>query len=120
MSNEKNLNENQLRELEKENHPNTIEYKRLQSEIERLKLSIIARMDKMQFTDNEKKEIIDIIEYHALLKDAAKTPLININEKSILEDVEEKVKQNSQAIANNMIKAVNEKMQEIINRKLNK
>ena len=117
MSNEKDLEQ---KEIDKENHPNTIEYKRLQDEMNKHLNSINATMDRLHFTDEEKKEILDIIEYHAILKEAAKNPLNNIRENMILEQVEKKVKDDILAVSNNMVRVVNEKMKEIIDRKLKK
>ena len=117
MSDEKDLEQ---KEINKENHPNTIEYKRLQDEMNKSLNSIMSTMDRLHFSDEEKKEILDIIEYHSILKEAAKNPLNNIRENMILEQVEKKVKDDILAISNNMVRVVNEKMKEIIDRKLKK
>ena len=107
-------------EIINEEHPNTVEYRRLKENIQQRIQSIIDSMNRMNFTEEEKQEILDIIEYHNILKDAAKIPLIQINENCILDEVENKVKENSKLIADNMLNAVNKKMKEIMDGKLKK
>lgn len=123
MSDENNLNnmtDEERQAFEKENHPNTIEYRRIQAQIQHTIQEITEKMNRLHFTDDEKKEILNIIEYHSVIKEAAKQPLIKINENCILEEVEDKVKDNFKKISENMLKALNDKMKEIMDRKLNK
>ena len=110
----------QQSEFDKENHPKTIQYKKLQSETEKLKQNINAKMQELHFTEEEKQEINDIIEYHELLKEAAKTPLANVYDDISLEDLEEKVLNNGKQIADNMLKVLNTHMKKIVDRKMNK
>lgn len=114
-----NLNNPKPSEYDKENHPNTIEYKRLQAEIGKLKQNIIEKMEKLHFNDEEKQEIMDIIEYHEILKEAAKTPLSKVYEDIPLEKLEAKVLGNGKQIAENMLKVLNERMKKITDRKKN-
>lgn len=114
---ENSANNGQNEEYTRENHPNTIEYRRLTSKIAELKQSITQKMDELHFTDEEKQEIMDIIEYHEILKQAAKVPMSKVFEDMTLEELQAKVASNGKQVADNMLKVLNAHMKKIIDRK---
>lgn len=100
-----------------ENHPNTIEYRRLMQEIEDFKQKIMQLMEQKGFTEDEKESIMQIIEFHSMMKESVKKPLIRVTEKDNLEEIENVVIDNGKKIADNMLKVLEQKMKQIMDKR---
>ncbi len=97
-----------------EDHPNTIEYKKILAEQAEYKEKIRKNLERLGFTEEEKKEIFDIIEYHYILMETAKIPLNNITENDVLDVVEEKVKLSIKEISKHMLMILRERVEKIM------
>ncbi len=100
-----------------ENHPNTIEYRRLMQEIEDLKQNIVNIMEQKGFTEEERQEILQIIEFHSMLKESYKKPLSRVSENQNYDEVSEIVLGNGKKIADNMLKVLRIKMKRIMDKR---
>ncbi|MBQ8475463.1 hypothetical protein IJ531_00210 [bacterium] len=101
----------------KEEHPNTVEYKKMLQEREDLKQSIRKNLLQMRFSESEIKEVFLVIEKNYNLLENAKKPLINVTPDDILNKVEDETKSNIQKISDNMLEELRAKVVEIQARK---
>lgn len=99
---------------DKENHPNTIEYKKIVAEREEYKELIRKNMEKLNFTEEEKQKIFDIIEYHYILMETAKIPLAQVGPNDVLDEVESDVKKAIKQISGHMLFVLRENFQKIM------
>lgn len=97
-----------------EEHPNTIEYRNILAQREEYMKSIRKHLEKLNFTEDEMKIIFDIIEYHYILMETAKIPLIQVTANDNLNEVEKSVKEGIKEISEHMLKVAREKVQEIM------
>lgn len=100
-----------------EEHPNTIEYRKILKERDEVKASILQNLQKMNFSQSEIQEVFTIIEEKYKLVENAKQPLINITPDDILNKVEDETKNNIKNISQDMLNELRAKIVEIQARK---
>ena len=100
-----------------EEHPNTIEHRKILEHQSELKASITKNLKQMNFSEQEISEVVAIIDKNSILVEEAKQPLINISADDILNKVEDETKINIKNISDDMLNQLRTKVSEIQSRK---
>ena len=116
---EENKEQNQPTEKKEEKHKNTIEYENMLEERKGIRESIIESLKKMDFTEEEIKEVLLIIDRNTFVVEIAKQPMVRIKKGENLTETEKRVKNNVQEISYAMLDELRDKIEEIKMRKNN-
>ena len=101
----------------KQEHENTVEYKKMLKEREGFKKNIKKNLEKLHFNKEEIEEVFFLIEKSYNQMEKAKEPLIKVGPNDILNKVEDSVKQRIKEISQNMLTELKAKIIEIQARK---